>query len=72
MVATLNDLVASGHARREPDPADRRRNIVTSTRRGARALERLDAVLDDVQDAVLAPLTVSERKAFVRLLAKLT
>jgi DNA-binding MarR family transcriptional regulator len=67
----LNDLVASGLAHREPDPVDRRRNIVTITKRGARALERLDAALDDVQNAVLAPLTPNERKTFVRLLAKL-
>ena len=52
--------------------ADRRRNIVTITKRGARTLERLDPVLDDVQDAVLAPLTPNERKTFMRLLAKLT
>ncbi len=72
VVATLNDLVASGLAKRAPDPDDGRRNVVTMTRRGARALERLDAVLDDVQDAVLAPLTPSERRTFLRLLAKLT
>lgn len=72
VVATLNDLIASGLARRQPDPADRRRNIVTITKRGAGALERLDAALDGVQDAVLAPLTPNERKTFVRLLAKLT
>ena len=71
VVATLNDLVSGGLARREPDPADGRRNIVTITKRGASALERLDAVLDDVQDVVLAPLTLNERKTFVRLLAKL-
>ncbi len=57
VVATLNDLVASGLAERAPDPADRRRNVVTITRRGAGTLERLDAVLDTVQDAMLAPLT---------------
>jgi MarR family transcriptional regulator, lower aerobic nicotinate degradation pathway regulator len=72
VVVTLNDLVATGLAQREPDPVDRRRNIVTITTRGAGALDRLDAVLDDVQDAVLAPLTLKERKTFVRLLAKLT
>jgi len=72
VVATLNDLVASGLAEREPDPADRRRNVVTITRRGAGTLERLDVVLDAVQDAMLAPLTPAERKTFVRLLAKLT
>jgi DNA-binding MarR family transcriptional regulator len=72
VVATLNDLVARRLARREPDQADRRRNVVTLTTRGAEALERLDAVLGDVQDVVLAPLTANERKTLVRLLAKLT
>jgi DNA-binding MarR family transcriptional regulator len=72
VVATLNDLVDRKLARREPDQADRRRNVVTLTTRGAQALERLDAVLGDVQDMVLAPLTANERKTLVRLLAKLT
>ena len=72
VVATLNDLVARRLARREPDQADRRRNVVTLTTRGAEALERLDAVLGDVQDKVLAPLTANERKTLVRLLSKLT
>ena len=71
VVATLNDLVAGGLVSREPDTVDRRRNVVTITTRGVGALERLDAVLDDVQDAVLAPLTPNERRTFIRLLAKL-
>lgn len=71
VVATLNDLVARGLARRDPDPVDRRRNVITMTKRGAVALERFDAVLDDVQDALLAPLTPNERTVLVRLLAKL-
>lgn len=71
VVATLDDLVARGLACRTPDRADRRRNVVTITSRGAKVLERLDLVVDDVQDAVLAPLTASERKTFTRLLAKL-
>ena len=72
VVATLNDLVERGLARRQPDLSDRRRNVITMTKRGADTLERLDAVLDDIQTAVLAPLTVGERKTFVRLLTKLT
>lgn len=71
VVTTLNDLVAHGLAQREPDPVDRRRNVITLTKRGAAALERIDAVLDDVQDALLAPLTPHERTTLVRLLAKL-
>lgn len=72
VVATLNDLVRAGLAERAPDPTDRRRNVVTLTAQGATTLERLDAVLDGVQGAVLAPLTANERKTLVRLLAKLT
>ena len=72
VVATLNDLVKRGLARRDPDQADRRRNVVTITSRGAKGLERLDGVLGEVQDAVLAPLTPNERKTLVRLLARLT
>jgi MarR family transcriptional regulator, lower aerobic nicotinate degradation pathway regulator len=71
VVVTLNDLARRGLAEREPDPVDRRRNVITITRRGAVTLERLDAVLDAVQDAVLAPLTPNERRTLVRLLAKL-
>ena len=71
VVATLNDLVERGLAQREPDMADRRRNVITMTERGADTLERLDAVLDDVQNAVLAPLT-SERAEDSRSTARQT
>ena len=72
VVAALNELVGRGLARRKPDMSDRRRNVITMTKRGADMLERLDAVLDDVQNTVLAPLTAAERETFVRLLTKLT
>ena len=71
VVATLNDLVADGLASRQPDPDDRRRNIVTITAHGTDALRRLDTVLGGVQDAVLEPLTDRERTTLVRLLTKL-
>ena len=71
VVATLDELVARGWARRDPDPTDRRRNVVTITPRGATELERLDAVLGRVQDEVLAPLSDRERTTLLRLLRKL-
>jgi DNA-binding MarR family transcriptional regulator len=71
VVAALNELVEGGLARREPDPVDGRRNVVTVTRRGRSTLERLDVAVDGVQEALLAPLSPSERATFVRLLAKL-
>jgi DNA-binding MarR family transcriptional regulator len=72
VVATVNELVERGLAQREPDLSDRRRNVITLTKRGADTLERLDAVLDDVQNTVLEPLSSRERETLVRLLAKLT
>jgi len=71
VVATLDDLVNWGYARRDPDPADRRRNLVNLTEAGSVALQHLDGVLAGVQDAVLEPLTTTEREALIRLLAKL-
>ena len=71
VVAALNELVDDDLARREPDPQDGRRNVVTISKRGRTVLDRVDAALDDVQDAVLEPLSAAERRTFVRLLAKL-
>jgi MarR family transcriptional regulator, lower aerobic nicotinate degradation pathway regulator len=71
VVATLDELVERGMARRAPDPQDGRRNIVTVTPRGARTLESLDLVLDRVQEDFLAPLSARERTTLVGLLEKL-
>ena len=71
VVAALNELVDGELVRREPDPADGRRNVVTITKRGRSTLDRLDTALDGVQAAVLEPLTPNERTTFVRLLGKL-
>ena len=71
MVALVNDLVARGLVARTPDPADRRRNVVTITAAGQRRLEQLDAAVAELQDDLLAPLTASERDQLTRLLTKL-
>jgi MarR family transcriptional regulator, lower aerobic nicotinate degradation pathway regulator len=71
MVALVNDLVARGLVARTPDPADRRRNVVTITAEGESHLEQLDPVVADLQDDLLAPLTSDERRQLVRLLTKL-
>jgi DNA-binding MarR family transcriptional regulator len=72
VVATLDDLVARGLARRKRDTDDRRRNVVSISARGVRLLGRLDSLLDAVQAAVLAPLSARERTTFVGLLEKMT
>ena len=71
VVAALNELVSHGWVGREPDPSDRRRNVVTLTDPGRRKLLALDTVLGDVQDEVLAPLTSTERQQLIVLLGKL-
>ncbi len=71
IVAAVSDLVASRFVSREPDPDDRRRNVIEITAHGAGTLQRLDAVVADVQDAVLEPLSDRERATLARLLAKL-
>ena len=71
VVAALNELVDDGLARRQPDPQDGRRNVVTLSKQGRATLVRADAALDGVQAAVLEPLSAAERRTFVRLLAKL-
>ncbi|GAA4130078.1 MarR family transcriptional regulator [Actinomadura keratinilytica] len=71
VVAMLNELSDQGLVRRSPDPADRRRNVITLTPEGTRRLHRLDRVLARIQDDLLAPLSPAERAELVRLLSVL-
>jgi DNA-binding MarR family transcriptional regulator len=70
MVGTLNGLEAAGHVARLPDPADRRRNVVTLTPAGAARLAELSIEVDRVQDELLAPLSAEEREELTTLLAR--
>jgi MarR family transcriptional regulator, lower aerobic nicotinate degradation pathway regulator len=70
VVGVVDDLEAAGLARRERDPADRRRHRVAVTD-GGRAL--LAELLDEdarCQDEVLAALTADERRTLVALLGR--
>jgi len=71
MVATVNELAARSLVERTPDPADRRRNIISLTPEGRRQLRRLENRLSETQDELLAPLTPEERKQLTDLLTKL-
>ena len=67
----LNRLGKSRYADREPDPADRRRNVVTLTPAGRRHLDELQQHADQVQDELLAGLNATERRQLQALLTKL-
>ena len=71
MVAALNELEKSGYIRRSPDPADRRRNVITLTAAGHQRQEELTNRAYEIQDALLEPLTSDERDQLTRLLGKL-
>lgn len=70
VVAALNELADAGLIERATDPADRRQNIITLTPDGEHHLTRLDRVLAEVQDDLLAPLSAVERDQLTGLLTR--
>ncbi|WP_425953863.1 MarR family winged helix-turn-helix transcriptional regulator [Xylanimonas sp. McL0601] len=71
VTAATVDLEARGLVERSADPEHRRRKIVTLTPAGTQMLARLEATIDQVHEAVLAPLTGAQRRELARLLSKL-
>jgi MarR family transcriptional regulator, lower aerobic nicotinate degradation pathway regulator len=71
MVTVINELADRGLVERSPNPADRRQNIIAVTKQGHRQLLKLDKLLTEVENEVLAPLTPPEREQLSRLLAAL-
>ena len=70
LVSLLNGLADRGWIRRAPDPADRRRNVITITGDGERRLAELDRVLAGVNDQIMAPLSRDERQQLFALLGR--
>lgn len=71
LVSVISELAGRGLVERAPDPADRRRNVVTLTGPGRQQLGRLDKLLAGVEDEVLAPLDPAQREQLHRLLTTL-
>ncbi|SCF39539.1 DNA-binding transcriptional regulator, MarR family [Micromonospora matsumotoense] len=71
-VSTLNGMEADGLLRREPDPADRRRNVVHITAAGTARMRELDVLVDDAQEELLSGFTPAERAQISRLLHRLS
>jgi DNA-binding MarR family transcriptional regulator len=71
MVAAVNELADRDLVERAPDPADRRRNIISLTAAGKRQLRRLERQLAARQDELLAPLSPDDRQRLTELLTTL-
>jgi len=71
IVATLDRLQDRGMISREPDPNDRRRHVVTLTRRGQATLRTCRTYADEARQRLLAPLTAREAEQFEKALARL-
>lgn len=70
MHAMLTELESQKYVARQPDPDDRRRNLITLTAAGERRLRELDAVLTAAQDEIFGGLTTAERDRLIRLLTR--
>jgi DNA-binding MarR family transcriptional regulator len=70
MVSLIDELEASGLAKRRPRPTDRRAREVAITPKGRRALERGRRLAMQVDDEVLRGLTAAERRQLLTLLRR--
>ncbi len=71
ITSVVDQLVARGLVSRSADEHDRRRQIVTATRRGAELLAQLDADLASRVTGLVESLTVTQRARLTELLARL-
>jgi DNA-binding MarR family transcriptional regulator len=71
IVSTLNELERDGLAVRAPDEQDRRRNAIRITPAGIQALHALDEEVNRAQEALMEPLSETERAQLSALLHRL-
>lgn len=71
LVGALNELESAGFVQRSPDPADKRRNVVTVTDTGRERVTELRERALAIQDQLLAPLSAAEREQLTGLLQRL-
>jgi DNA-binding MarR family transcriptional regulator len=71
MVRLLGEAEAAGLVTRAPDPADRRRRVVSLTPDGEAGLRAALEVAQRVQEELLEPLSAAERRTLHTLLERL-
>ena len=71
LVAVLDSLEERGLVARQRDPHDRRRHVVSITPAGKRQLQKLRAIVKQLEDDFFGPLAAQDRQAFHGLLQEL-
>jgi DNA-binding MarR family transcriptional regulator len=71
LVRYVDELEARNAVRRERDPRDRRRQIISLAPAGQALLAQLRAPIDEAQNRFLAPLSQHERAVLMELLLRL-
>ena len=71
LVGLLDELEEEGLIERKPDPADRRRNVVTLKPEGEARLLEFRAISKQIEEEFLEPLSKTERQQLHELLQKL-
>ncbi|MFJ8470930.1 MarR family winged helix-turn-helix transcriptional regulator [Kitasatospora sp. NPDC094011] len=62
LVKLLDGMERAGQVRRDPDPHDRRRRVLTITQGGVEALHHGEAITDRATDRVLSRLDLADRE----------
>src|SRR5919198_2518970 len=71
LVALLDSLEERGLVARQRDPHDRRRHVVSITPAGKRRLQKLRAIVKQLEGEFFGPLAAEDREAFHGLLVQL-
>jgi DNA-binding MarR family transcriptional regulator len=70
MVALIDELERQGLCRRTRHPSDRRRYAITITPAGSALLEQGLAIVGEIEQEILAPLSEPERQELARMLTR--
>jgi DNA-binding MarR family transcriptional regulator len=69
--AVIARLEAKGLLRRDADPKDKRRKLLTATAEGEKIVIAMKAAVSDVQGQIMQPLSAKEAEQLTALLSKL-